>query len=228
MNATDGQQIKYLLAPIFKVSEGSEGMFVEGCLAAEEPDFENEIMDYESSKPNFVAWNEDRAAKTGGLSVGNLRGQHNASIAAGKFVEMTYDDAAKKVMVIAKVIDPIEQDKVREGVYTSFSIGSPYVKKWRDGKYMRWTAAPFEGSLVDVGSMPSTRGFVYCAAGGRVEHRNFDSRGRAVREALEAIKTKSVGASLAELDGMVKTAVAALADAGDTAGAIALMQYFPR
>lgn len=183
--------VKHIYAQVFKVRDTADGMFVEGCLAAEEPDFEGEIMDYETSKPFFEKWNSDFAGKTGGMSVGNLRGQHNPQIAAGKFVEMTYDNAAMKMQVVAKVVDPIEQEKVRDCVYTSFSVGARYVKKWRDPKnqkLMRWTAEPFEGSLVDMGSMPSTRGFTYCAVDGKEEFREFDNGRRALRQAFEGIK----------------------------------------
>jgi hypothetical protein len=164
------------------------GLFVEGILAAEEPDFEGEIMDFVSSKPNFQKWNKNFSDMTGGKSVGNLRGQHNPKIAAGKFVTMEYDDDKKAIPVLAKVVDPVEADKVRQGVYTSFSIGAHYARKWRDpgGKYMRWTADPFEGSIVDFGSIPTTRGFVYRAADGHEEQREFDGGRRQLRKAFEA------------------------------------------
>jgi hypothetical protein len=194
--------VKRLFGPIFKVRDTSDGMFVEGCLAAEEEDFEHEIMDYKTSKPLFQKWSEDVAQKSGGLSVGNLRGQHNPKILAGKFVEINYDDESKKINVVAKVIDPTEQDKVREGCYTSFSTGAQYAKKWRDGNLTRWTAAPFEGSLVDIGSMPSTRGFVYCAADGKEEQRSFDGGRRELREAFEGIKQPL---TTAEEDRIVET-----------------------
>jgi hypothetical protein len=145
------------------------GLFVEGVLAAEEVDFQGEIMDYLSSKPNFQRWNKSFSDSTGGRSVGNLRGQHDPKIAAGKFVTMNYDDEKLTIPVVAKVVDPIEADKVRQGVYTSFSIGAHYARKWRDGKYMRWTADPFEGSLVDFGSIPASRGFSYRAADGTIK-----------------------------------------------------------
>lgn len=162
------------------------GLFVEGILAGEQVDFEGEIMDYKSSKPNFQKWNKSFIDATGGKSVGNLRGQHNSRIAAGKFVEMNYDDAALSIPVTAKVIDPIEQEKVREGVYTSFSVGAHYARKWRDGNHTRWTADPFEGSLVDFGAIPMTRGFTYRAADGTVEEREFDGGRRLLRKAFEA------------------------------------------
>jgi hypothetical protein len=183
------------------VDDPEPGLFVEGILAAEEPDFEGEIMDYKSSKPNFQRWNKNFADMTGGKSVGNLRGQHNPKVAAGKFVTMDYDDDKLSIPVLAKVVDPVEADKVRQGVYTSFSIGAHYARKWRDGKYMRWTADPFEGSVVDFGSIPTTRGFTYRAADGHEEQREFDGGRRQLRKAFE-----SVGKSLSveEEDRVVK------------------------
>jgi hypothetical protein len=163
------------------------GLFVEGILAAEEVDFEGEVMDYKSSKPNFQRWNKSFSDMTGGKSVGNVRGQHNPKIAAGKFVEMSYDDDKLSIPVLAKVVDPVEADKVRQGVYTSFSIGAHYARKWRDGKYTRWTADPFEGSLVDFGSIPMTRGFTYRAADGKEEQREFDGGRRELRKSFEAL-----------------------------------------
>lgn len=162
-------------------------VYVEGILAGEEPDFEGEILDYKSSKPNFQRWNSNAQKLTGGKSVGNLRGQHNAKIAAGIFVEMGYDDKALSIPCVAKVIDPTECDKVREGVYTSFSVGAHYARKWKDGKYVRWTADPFEGSLVDFGAIPMTRGFTYRAADGTEEERPFDGGRRQLREAFEIL-----------------------------------------
>jgi hypothetical protein len=162
-------------------------VFVEGILAGEEPDFEGEILDYKSSKANFQAWNAKAAQLTGGKSVGNLRGQHNSKIAAGLFVDMQYDDKALSIPCVAKVIDPVECDKVREGVYTSFSVGAHYARKWKDGKYTRWTADPFEGSLVDFGAIPMTRGFTYRAADGKEEERPFDGGRRELRKSFEAL-----------------------------------------
>ncbi|MGH3430894.1 MAG: hypothetical protein ACRDQZ_25550 [Mycobacteriales bacterium] len=162
-------------------------LFVDGILAAEEPDFEDEIMDYKSSKPNFKAWNANFAEMTSGKSVGNLRGQHNSKICGGTFVQMEYNDDEKTIPVTAKVIDPVEQDKVRHGAYTSFSIGAHYAKKWRDGKYMRWTADPFEGSLVDFGAIPKSRGINYRSADGKEEFIEFDGGRRILREAYEAL-----------------------------------------
>lgn len=140
---------KFLTAVITKVDE--EKREVSGVLAEERPDKDNEKFDYASSKPYFQEWNTTFAEKTDGKSVGNLRAMHQP-IAAGKFVSMDYDDDSKKVVVTAKVTDDAEWKNVVEGVYTGFSIGARVVgKKIRDAEdgSMRYTANPFEGSLVD-------------------------------------------------------------------------------
>jgi len=185
--------VKYLSAAIKSVEERDDGLYVEGCLAAEEVDGAGEVMDWETSLPHFKSWNAYFAEKTanaeGGVSVGNLRVMHQSrGPVAGKFVSMSYDNAAKKVAVVAKVTDEVEKKNVREGLYTAFSVGAKYLKKWYDStlKAVRWTAGPFEGSLVDYGAIPSTNGFTYRSLDGKEETVTFDGGRRALREAFEA------------------------------------------
>ena len=52
--------------PLYKRDE--ERRLVWGRATREELDKSNEIMDYASSKPNFEAWSNDFAARTGGKS----------------------------------------------------------------------------------------------------------------------------------------------------------------
>ncbi|HWJ39872.1 MAG TPA: hypothetical protein VNT29_02010 [Candidatus Limnocylindrales bacterium] len=183
--------VKYLTAAIKSVEEKDDGLYIQGCLAAEEVDDTGEVMDWETSIPHFKSWNRAFAEKTanaeGGISVGNLRIMHQR-IAAGKFVAMDYDEDAKKVLVTAKVTNEAEKKNVREGIYTAFSVGAKYMKKWYDStlKAVRWTAKPFEGSLVDIGAMPSANGFTYRAIDGTEETKQFDGGRRALREAFEA------------------------------------------
>lgn len=186
--------VKYLSAAIKSVEERDDGLYVEGCLAAEEIDGTNEVMDWETSLPHFKSWNAYFAEKTanaeGGVSVGNLRVMHQSrGPVAGKFVSMTYDDVAKKVLVTAKVTNEIEKKNVREGIYTAFSVGAKYLKKWYDAglKAVRWTAGPFEGSLVDYGAIPSANGFTYRSLDGQEETVAFDGGRRELRKALESI-----------------------------------------
>lgn len=62
---------------------------------------------------------------------------------------MAYDEATKMVTCTAEVVDANEAEKCWEGVYTTFSVGCRYLKKWKEGLYTPWTGAPYEGSLVD-------------------------------------------------------------------------------
>lgn len=162
-----------LFAQIVKVSTADH--IVEGCLAAEEIDMVGEILDYKSSKPYFRKWNQKFAEKTDGQSVGNLRAMHG-KVAAGKFLDMEYDDEGKAIYVRAKVIDDAEWEKVEEGVYTGFSIGAQYIRKWRDGQHTRWTANPYEGSLVDNPAIPSAT-FTKKLADGTEEICEFQTKG---------------------------------------------------
>ena len=113
-----------LFAQIRKVDE--EKRLVFGRLADESVDKADESMDYLSSKPHFQKWSADIAKDTDGKSLGNLRAMHG-KVAAGKFVQIDFDDAAKTIDVCAKVVDDGEWKKVCEGVYTGFSIGGSYV-----------------------------------------------------------------------------------------------------
>ena len=144
---------------------------VTGVLAEEAPDKSGEIFDYESSKPFFKAWNAEFEKATEGRSLGNVREMHQP-VAIGKFVRVEYDDAAKQIVVTAKIVDGRAWQKVTEGVYTGFSIGGKYVKSWRDGEYVRYTAEPNEGSLVDNPCMYGAH-FSAIKADGTTELRKF-------------------------------------------------------
>jgi hypothetical protein len=144
---------------------------VTGVLAEEAPDKSGEILDYESSKPFFKAWNAEFEKATEGKSLGNVREMHQP-VAVGKFVRVEYDDPAKQIVVTAKIVDRDAWQKVTEGVYTGFSIGGNYVKSWRDGEYVRYTAEPNEGSLVDNPCMYGAH-FSAIKADGTTELRKF-------------------------------------------------------
>jgi hypothetical protein len=128
---------------------------VSGVAAVEEIDHVNEIFDYASSKPHFEEWSGKYFQATGGKSYGNLRAQHAPHVAAGKLTSISFDDDGKSIAVVAKVVDDGVWSDVEQGVYVGFSIGGKYVKQWRDGALMRYTASPHEISLVDAPCMPS-------------------------------------------------------------------------
>src|SRR5882672_1974755 len=99
---------------------------------------ENQIFDYETSKSHVQKWSSDFEKNTNGLSVGNVRAMHS-QIAAGKLTTIAFDDAKKRISVTAKIVDDNEWKKIEAGVYTGFSIGGRYIKKWSDGASWRYT-----------------------------------------------------------------------------------------
>lgn len=165
-----------LYIPITKVDE--ENRLVYGVLAAEELDNSGEIFDYESSKPNFEDWSNAQFEASNGLSKGNVRAMHT-SIAAGKLTDISYDDETKVIEGCAKVVDDGEWQKVLEGVYTGFSMGGRYAKRWNDNGQTRYTAVPVEMSLVDKPCIKSAlfagmaKSFILQKSDGTVEEREF-------------------------------------------------------
>ena len=138
-----------LFLPLAKVD--LDRRLVTGVATAETPDRSGEIFDYASSKPYFEKWSVEAAAATGGKSFGAVRAMHTP-IAAGKLTDIAFDDEAKRITVVAKIVDDDQWRKVQEGVYTGFSQGGRYVKRWADGDsgLTRYTADPHEISLVDL------------------------------------------------------------------------------
>ena len=112
----------------------------------------------------------DRAIDRG-KSRGNLRAMHGA-VAAGKITALAFNDDAKQIEICAKVVDDAEWRKVEEGVYTGFSQGGTYARRWtdEDGR-TRYTAAPSEISLVDLPCLPQARFEMIKADGSRVLRR---------------------------------------------------------
>lgn len=161
-----------LFVPLTKVD--IEKRLVYGTIAEEIPDKANEIMDYESARPEFEAWSAEIAKASDGKSVGNLRAMHG-HIAAGKLETIAFDDAGKRIECCGKVVDDAEWAKVLEGVYTGFSMGGQYVKRWKDAddpQLTRYTPRPSEVSLVDSPCIP-TATFEVVKEDGTVELRKF-------------------------------------------------------
>lgn len=139
-----------VFVPLTKVDE--EQRLVYGRITAEEIDQSGEVMDYETSKPNFEKWSSQIEEASGGLSKGNLRVMHGLQV-AGKLTDIAFDDESQSIEVCAKVVDEAEWDKLLEGCYTGFSVGGRYGKKWKDKVgdtvIQKFTAVPNEVSLVD-------------------------------------------------------------------------------
>jgi hypothetical protein len=144
-----------LFAQITKVDVEKREVWGRAC--QEVPDRSGEIFDYDSSKPLFEKWSGDIEKATDGKSLGNIRAMHGA-VAAGKVIAIQFDDAEKAIDIGTKIVDDAEWKKVQEGVYTGFSIGGKYVKRWKDegdATKTRYTADPFEISIVDLPCVPT-------------------------------------------------------------------------
>ncbi len=140
-----------MFAPLTKLDHSRQLVF--GVLAESAPDRAGEVMDWETGKQAVLDWSNGFKKTTGvpgqGKSAGNLRVMHTKK-AAGKFVSVLPNDHTKQIEVCAHVVDPDEWAKCVAGVYTGFSMGGDYAKKWpgKDGT-VRYTPLVAEGSLAD-------------------------------------------------------------------------------
>lgn len=155
-----------VFVPLTKVDEAQR--LVYGRITQEMLDKSKEVMDYDSSKPFFKQWSDEIHENSGGLSKGNVRVMHGLT-AAGKLTELDFNDDDKAIDVCAKVVDDAEWNKVVEGVYTGFSVGGAYEKRWTDTvdgeKIKKFTAKPNEVSLVDNPCVPSATFSMFKADG---------------------------------------------------------------
>lgn len=159
-----------IVIPLTKIDV--ERRLVIGVAAEEKPDRTNEIMDYDSAKQAFQAWSNAAYERSNGLSKGNLRAMHDPKSASGVFEQISFDDDNKLVEVCAKVVDDNDWKKCLAGVYTGFSIGGGYAKKWDDPMMKgvkRYTPRIAEISLVDSPCMPGARFAELVKADGLVE-----------------------------------------------------------
>src|SRR5580700_2652967 len=96
---------------ITKVDEPKR--LVHGTISEEVKDKSDEILDYASAKPAFEKWSGEINQASGGKSLGNVRAMHG-SIAAGKLTDLQFDDDAKRIDGVAKIVDDNEWKKVLE------------------------------------------------------------------------------------------------------------------
>jgi hypothetical protein len=147
---------------------------VYGVVTAEAPDRAGEICDYATTKPYYEKWSAEFHKASAGKSLGNLRAMHG-KIAAGRVEAITFDDEARQIEICARIVDDAEWAKVEAGVYTGFSQGGGYVKRWPDESdpgVMRYTANPVEISLVDMPCLPAAT-FSMIKADGLIEKKSF-------------------------------------------------------
>jgi hypothetical protein len=158
-----------LFIPLTKVDVAQR--LVYGLATAEKLDRSGEVCDYETTKPFYEKWSGDIHKSTGGKSLGNVRAMHG-KVAAGKVTSINFNDAEKQIEICSKVVDDNEWNKVLEGVYTGFSQGGAYVKRWKDGEVQKYTADPSEISLVDLPCLDVAT-FSVIKADGATELRKF-------------------------------------------------------
>ena len=165
-----------IFVPITKIDAAQR--LVYGVVTAETPDASGEVCDYAATKPLYQKWSQNFASATDGRSFGNLRAMHG-NVAAGKLVDIAFNDDAKQIEICGKVVDDAEWQKVEEGVYTGFSQGGRYLKRWPDPDapaLTRYTAEPVEVSLVDHPCLPEAT-FALIKADGSTELRRFKAGG---------------------------------------------------
>lgn len=145
--STDGSVEKRIFCPLVKVDEAKREVW--GIVTAEEPDKDGEVCDFESTVPYYKDMVSEMSKATDGANIFPLREMHGLS-AVGKGISIDFRKDSKEVYMGFKVVDDNAWKKVKENVYTGFSQGGKYVKKWKVGDNIHYTAKPVEVSLVDV------------------------------------------------------------------------------
>ncbi len=155
----------------------------------ETPDRAGEVCDYATAKPAFQEWSKLMSDASEGKNLGNIRGQHDMKKAAGKLTEISFNDEAKRVDFCAKIVDDAEWLKVEERVYTGFSPGGSYAKRWKDGDHYRYTPKVGELSIVDIPCNPAST-FTLVKADGTEEEAEF-VLGKAYEPGNDATKARA-------------------------------------
>jgi hypothetical protein len=158
-----------IFCPLVKVDVAKREVW--GIVTAESPDKEGEICDYDTTVPYYKDMVEEMSKATDGANIFPLRVMHGLKV-AGKGISIEFRDNKKEIYMGFKVVDDNEWKLVQENVYTGFSQGGRYIKRWADGDFVRYTAKPGEVSLVDVPCLTRAH-FDYVKADGSVEMRKF-------------------------------------------------------
>jgi len=162
-----------------------------------------EIFDYASSVPYFKSWSDGVEKDSMGKSKGNVRSMHRPDVASGKVIAIDYNDDEKAIDVGTYIADDQDWEKCLQGVYTGFSVGGDYAKRWPDAKNpgaIRYTANPKEISLVDRPAVP-TATFAMVKADGTTEEKHF----AAVEESVVEEKVEIAKSELQKLNDTVAT-----------------------
>jgi len=186
-----------------------------GIAAVEQPDQSGEIMDYEKSKPHFWQWSKRVQKASQGKSLGNVRDSHTSK-AVGKVIKLLFDDKAKAIRVGTKIVDSEAWQKVVEGVFTGFSVGGVYGKRWPDPEnkgFIRYEAIPTEISLVDLPCIPGAVIEMVKADGSQVI---LSTKGVAMKNKIRSVLKKQLeDLTEEELANLVEELAAVLEESGE-------------
>lgn len=147
--------------PFYKIDEAKREVY--GIVTAQLPDQADETCHYESTVPYYKAVAEEMGKATDGENIMPLREMHQLS-AVGKGTQLAPHDDTKEILMAFKVVDDNAWKKVVERVYTGFSQGGDYIRKWVENGINYYTAKPAEVSLVDNPCLGAAR-FVIKADG---------------------------------------------------------------
>ena len=143
--------------PFGKTEKNDDGsLSVWGRATQEIQDGQGETMDYGTSLPYWKRRMEEMQKLTDGNSLMPIREMHNP-YAAGKAIQIDPIDGEKAVDICSKIYDPVTIKKIQEHVLNGYSVGGKYVRRWRDGDGIRYTADPHEISVVDVPAVPTAK-----------------------------------------------------------------------
>lgn len=170
-----------------------------GTIAAQKKDHSGETMDYEKSKPHFLTWSSHFEKASNGAGHGNVCIQHDRKKLVGSLVKIDFNDADKKIDVVAKIVDPVAKDLLKYGALTGFSIGGSYAEKVTKSDGVWYTARPQEVSVVDRPCLADARFSLVKSESGEEELMKFADQVTADELIAKYFPKQSVITKLEEL-----------------------------
>lgn len=171
-----------------KVDE--EKRLVHGRFSQSIVDRSGEMMDWETGRDAIMAWSQSQSDASNGKSLGNVRSQHQKNAAAGRIVSIDVVEADKAIDGVVEVVDDQDWAKVQKGVYTGFSIGGGYARRWTEtssgAAIKMYTPRVEEISLVDRPCVQTAGFYEVVKCDGTTEQRGFSPQGDNMSEDAKA------------------------------------------
>ncbi len=171
-----------------KVDE--EKRIVYGRFSQSIVDRSGEMMDWETGRDAILSWSQSQSDASNGKSLGNVRGQHQKNAAAGRIVSIDVIEDQKAIDGAVEVVDDQDWAKVQKGVYTGFSIGGGYARRWTDtstgAAIKMYTPRVEEISLVDRPCVQTAGFYEVVKCDGTTEQRGFSPQGDNMSEDAKA------------------------------------------